>query len=106
MSYLEIIVSDSLFIEIPDLEPSATLEWLGLDDLLNLDRSVCKTLRGPALLSESTASESPLASDTALAAHGSKESLLFLRNTVVERGIVSELWKVSVNDWVMIRKCQ
>ena len=39
-SYLEIIVADSLFVEVSHLESSASLERLGLNDLLNLGRSV------------------------------------------------------------------
>ena len=49
-SYLEIIVADSLFVEVSHLESSASLERLGLNDLLNLGRSVGRRCLHTALL--------------------------------------------------------
>ena len=60
-AYLKIVITNGLLIKVPNLEPSATLERLGLNNFLDLGRSVGETW-DPSLLSEGTTSESSFAS--------------------------------------------
>jgi hypothetical protein len=91
ISYLKIIVADGLFIKVSDLEPSATLEGLGLNDLLNLGRSVWDS-KLTTLLSQGSTSKSSLAPKGTLS-DGAEESILSLVTATVKWSIVPELWK-------------
>ena len=87
-SYLEIIVADSLFVEVSHLESSASLERLGLNYFLNLGRSVGLWRKNIALLA--TISESSFASCKTFSADRTKECFL---SALVDREIFNELWK-------------
>ena len=87
-SYLEIIVADSLFVEVSHLESSASLKRLGLNDFLNLGRSVGLWRKNIALLA--TISESSFASCKTFSADRTKECFL---SALVDREIFNELWK-------------